>query len=110
MFEKKHIYSFLFWYLFSELKKKKNGVHCEAVIDNDQQSFSDSETEDMVVDETDDFIDNRPQQSYDVDVSFYGQISNQARFVNQTKNLRDAIFEQNYTLCETELYGPEAEI
>ena len=38
-------------------------IESEAVVDSDQQSFSDSETEDMIVDEIDNFIDNRPQQS-----------------------------------------------
>ena len=76
-------------------------IESEAVVDDYKLSFSDSENEEMIDDNNDDFIDNRPQFE---DESFYRQIGNQ--FANQNKNLKEAIFEQNYLLYETDAMQP----
>ena len=54
--------------------------------------------------EIDSLIDNAPQPDEN-DVSFYREINN--RFLNQTKNLQNAIFEQDDLLCEIGDSQPE---
>ena len=106
-------------------------IESEASVSRKNQVFSDSENEEMNLDdgtidennetrretnenedtdEIDNFIDNTPQ-SDENDVSFYREINNMNRFPNQTKKPQNASFEQDYPLCETgdlqpELYDP----
>ena len=40
-------------------------------------------------------------------ISFYREINNMNRFPNQSKNPQNAIFEQDYPLCETGDLQPE---
>ena len=89
-------------------KKKKNGFIDSEAIYIDGEVHSESFNENKCSDEIDDSIDNTPQPDKN-NVSFYRQINN--RFLKQTKNPQNAIFEQDCLLCETgdlqpELYDP----
>lgn len=79
-------------------------IEIEAVVDNDQHLFSDGQKEEKITDELDDLIDNSFQP--DEGVSFYRQLDNN-QFHNQIKNLHDDVFENNYSLHETEDVQPE---
>ena len=79
----------------------------EAVVDNGQELLSDFEEEqEKIPDElNDDFIDNSSHS--DEDASFYSELANNnAKFPNQTRNSRDAIFECDCSLYETEKVQP----
>ena len=71
---------------------------------NETSVESYNENEDT--DEIDDFIDSM-LQSDENDISFYREINNMNRFPNQSKNPQNAIFEQDYPLCETGDLQPE---
>ena len=89
----------------------------EAAEDNNQQPWvsSDDEEEHKITDELDDFIDNSCQP--DEDVSFYRQldplnVNDYPKFLDQTRNPLDAIFEDDTSYygndnVQPELYAPK---
>ena len=79
-------------------------IETEAVLDNDQQSFSDGKEEGKITDGLDDFIDNSPQ--LDEGVSFYRKLNN-PWFCKQNRNLHNAVFECDYIIYENEDKQPE---
>ena len=79
-------------------------IEIEAVVDNDQHLFSDGEEEEKITDELDDFSYNSFQP--DEGVSLFTQLDNN-QLHNQTKSLHDDVFENDYSLYETEDVQPE---
>ena len=85
-------------------------IETEAVEGNQPLVFSDDEEEEKITDELDDFIDNSEQPWEDV--RFYRQlellnINDYPKFLNQTRTLLDASFEDDTLYYGTEDVQPE---